>query len=216
MDQIELKVTHREILGKKVRFLRRQGITPVHVFGHGIDSLALQCDSIELKRVITQAGKTRLINLNIDKEKQPRTVVVREVQTEPRTGQSLHVDFYEVKMAEQIKMEVPIILIGEAPALKSKDNMLVQDLDTLSVECLPAQIPASIEVDVTSLTEPEDTIRVRDLDIDGEITVHNEPEQVVARISLRHIEKVEEEVEVIEEEAVAEEEAEVTEEATEE
>jgi len=201
MDQIELEVTNREILGKKVRFLRRQGVTPVHVFGHGIESMALQCDTAKLQRVLAEAGKTRLINLKLDNEKRPRTVVVREVQLEPRTGESLHVDFYQVRMAERVKVEVPIVLVGEAPALKSKESMLTQGLNTLSVECLPADIPASVEVDLTSLTELDQLVRVEDIELDKEITVLNDPELPVVRISLRHVEKVEEPV-VAEEEAV--------------
>jgi len=201
MEQIELKVTNREILGKKVRFLRRQGITPTHIFGHGIKSLAVQCDTTELKRVMAEAGKTRLINLKLDSEKRPRTAVIREVQIEPRTGQSLHVDFYQVKMEEKVKVEVPIVLVGEAPALKSKDNMLLHELNTLEIDCLPAKIPNSIELDITSLTEPEQAIRVEDIELDKEITVLNEPEQIVARISLRHVEVVEEEA-VVEEEVI--------------
>lgn len=191
MDQLELKVTKREILGKKVRFLRRQGITPVHVFGHGIESMALQCETSQLQRVLAEAGKTRLINLKLDKEKGLRPVVVREVQMEPRTGESLHVDFYQVKMAEQVKVEVPIVLVGEASALKLKGNTLVQALNTLSVECLPAKIPASVEVDLASLTEPEQVVRVEDIELDEGITVLNDPELVVARISSRPIEKIE-------------------------
>lgn len=201
MDQIELEVTNREILGKKVRFLRRQGVTPVHVFGHGIESMALQCDTAKLQRVLAEAGKTRLINLKLDNEKRPRTVVVREVQLEPRTGESLHVDFYQVRMAERVRVEVPVVLVGEAPALKSKESMLTQGLNTLSVECLPADIPASVEVDLTSLTELDQVVRVEDIELDKEVTVLNDPELPVVRISLRHVEKVEE-VMVAEEEAV--------------
>jgi len=201
MDQIELKVTNREILGKKVRFLRRQGITPIHIFGHGIKSLAVQCDTAELKRVMAEAGKTRLINLKLASEKRPRTAVIREVQIEPRTGQSLHVDFYQVKMEEKVKVEVPIVLVGEAPALKSKDNMLLHELNTLEIDCLPGKIPNSIELDITSLTEPEQAIRVEDIELDKEITVLNDPEQIVVKISLRHVEVVEEEA-VVEEEVI--------------
>jgi len=201
MDQIELKVTNREILGKKVRFLRRQGITPIHIFGHGIKSLAVQCDTAELKRVMAEAGKTRLINLKLASEKRPRTAVIREVQIEPRTGQSLHVDFYQVKMEEKVKVEVPIVLVGEAPALKSKDIMLLHELNTLEIDCLPGKIPNSIELDITSLTEPEQAIRVEDIELDKEITVLNDPEQIVVKISLRHVEVVEEEA-VVEEEVI--------------
>jgi hypothetical protein len=66
-----LNVANREILGKKVKHLRRQGITPVHVFGHGIESLALQCDAKELERVLSQAGQTRLVNLNSPRKRSP-------------------------------------------------------------------------------------------------------------------------------------------------
>jgi len=216
MDKIELKVTNREILGKKVKHLRRQGITPVHLFGHGIKSLALQCGTGELERVLGQAGQTRLISLKLDKEKKPRSVVVREFDRDWRKGQLVHVDFYQVKMEEKIKLEVPVVLVGEAPALKSKTNMLEHELGALTVECLPAKIPANLEVDINSLTETEQAIRVKDVILDKDITVLNDPELVVVKISFRPVEKVEEKVveEVVEAEEVAEEAVEAPKEAT--
>jgi len=217
MDKIELTVTNREILGKKVKHLRRQGITPVHIFGHGIESLALQCDTGELERVLGQAGQTRLISLKLNKERKPRSVVVREFDRDWRKGQLVHVDFYQVKMEEKIKLEVPVVLVGEAPALKSKTYMLEHELGTLTVECLPAKIPTSLEVDISSLTEPEQTIRVKDVILDKDITILNDPELVVAKISSRPVEKIEEEVveEVAEEAVEAPEEAAPGEEAEE-
>ena len=218
MDKIELKVTNREILGKKVKHLRRQGITPVHLFGHGIESLALQCDTGELERVLGQAGQTRLISLKLAKEKKPRAAVVREFDRDWRKGQLLHVDFYQVKMEEKIKLEVPVVLVGEAPALKSKTTMLEHALGTLTIECLPAKIPTSLEVDISSLTELDQAIRVKDVTLDKDITVLNNPELVVVKISSRPVEKVEEKVveKVVEAEAkeVAEEAAEAPKEAT--
>lgn len=193
MDQIELNVTKREILGKKVRFLRRQGITPVHLFGHGIESQALQCDTARLQQVLAEAGKTKLINFKIDGEKRARSVIVREVEIElPRRG-LVHVDFYQVRKAEEMKVEVPVVLVGEAPALKVRDNTLLQELDTLSVECLPANIPASVELDISSLTESEQVLRVKDIELEKGVTVLNDPEVVVAKISARRVEEVVEE-----------------------
>lgn len=217
MDKIELKVANREILGKKVKHLRRQGITPVHVFGHGIESLALQCDTKELERVLSQAGQTRLVNLKLAKEKKPRTVVVREFDRDWRRGQLVHVDFYQVRMEEKLRLEIPIVLIGEAPALKSKTNMLDHELGTLTVECLPAKIPNSFEVDISSLAELDQAIRVKDITLDKDITVLNNPDLVVAKISLRPVEKVEEKVveEAVAAEAEAEAKAEVAEEGAE-
>ena len=213
MDRIELEVASREILGKRVKHLRRQGITPVHVFGHGIESLALQCDTKELERVLSRAGQTRLIDLKLAKEKKPRTVVVREFDRDWRRGELVHVDFYQVKMEEKIRLEIPVVLIGEAPALKAKTNMLDHALGTLTVECLPAKIPGSIEVDISYLAELDQAIRVKDITLDKDITVLNNPDLVVAKISVRPVEKVEEKV--VEEVVEAEAKAEVAEEATE-
>ncbi len=194
MDQIELNVTKREILGKKVRFLRRQGITPLHLFGHGIESQALQCDTAKLQQVLAEAGKTKLINFKIDGEKKARSVIVREVEIElPRRG-LVHVDFYQVRKAEEMKVEVPVVLVGEAPALKLRDNTLLQELDTLSVECLPANIPASVELDISSLTEADQVLRVKNIEMEKGVTVLNDPEVVVAKISARRVEEVVEEV----------------------
>ena len=199
-DQTELKVDNRQVLGKKVRSLRRQGITPVHIFGQGIESMALQCDTVALRRTIAKTGRTGLINLKIGSERRPRTVVVREVQTEASTGEILHVDFGQIEMAEELTLEVPVVLIGESPALKSKDNTLAREMNTLTVRCLPANIPSEIELDTTSLTEPDQAIRVNDIELGEEVSILNDPELVVVRISSRPAEVIEEPVAV--EEAV--------------
>lgn len=211
METIELRASSREVLGKKVRFLRRQGIVPLHIFGHGIASLALQSDIAQVQEVLAQAGKTKIINVKLEKSKTPRNVVVREIQRNPMTGRLLHVDLYQVKMTEKLHVEVPIHLVGEAPALKLRENMLEQELYSLNIECLPDKIPASIELDISSLAEAEQALQVRDIILDKEITVLNDPEHLIAKISSRPVEKVEE-AEVEEEEAP--EEAPVTEQAT--
>jgi len=207
MEQIELEVATREVLGKKVRFLRRQGTTPVHLFGHGIESEALQCDTAQLQRVLAQAGRTKLVDLKLDKAKKPRKIVIREIQRNPQTGDLLHVDFYQVRMAEKIKVDVPIVLVGEAPALKLKENMLVQDLTSLTIESLPDEIPASVELDLSLLTEVEQLIRVKEIILSEGVTVLTDPEHTVVKISSRPVEKIEEVVEEEVVEGVAEEEA---------
>jgi len=207
MEQIELSVHPRGVVGKKVRFLRRQGVTPVHLFGHNVESLALQCDVAQLGQVLAQAGTSNLIDLKLDTAKRPRKVVVREVQRDPRTDELLHVDFYQVSMKEKIRMDIPIVIFGEAPALKLKENFLAHELNSLSVECLPDELPTSVELDTSSLTEAEQAIRVRDITLGEGVTILNNPEQMVVKISLRHVEKVVEEV--AEEEAEAPEEEEL-------
>lgn len=199
MDDITLKTNNRDVLGKKVRFLRRQGITPAHLFGHNLESLALQCDTVELQHVIAHAGTTRLISLKIENEKQTRSVFIREIQRNVISRQLLHVDLYQVMKDEKIETDVPIILVGQAPATKEKGHILSHGITSLTVECLPANLPPQIEVDLTVLEELGQAIHVRDIILNSDVTVKNDPDQLVAKISEVHIE-----VEVVEAEVEAE------------
>ena len=198
MEELTLTAENRNVLGKRNRFLRRQGVTPAHVFGHGIESLALQCDTTELRSIIAHAGETRLINLNIKGDNQPRNVFIREIQRDVISRQLLHIDFYQVKMGEKMEVEVPIVLVGEAPAMKGKGRMISHGITELSIECLPDKVPPQIEVDISILEEIEQAIQVKDIILDPDITVNIDPEQLVVKIT--EVMVVEEEVEVVEEE----------------
>ena len=189
-ERIELKVDKRDVLGKKVRFLRNRGIVPVHVFGHNIESLALQGDAAVLGKVISQAGRTRLIDLKVGKSSKARSVMVKEVQKDAVKGHLLHVDFYEVNMAEKIKVDVPVVITGESPALKIRENMLTQALNSLSIECLPEKMPDRIEVDISAISEVDQGIYVKDI-VMPDITVLNDPDLVIAKVVLRPVETVE-------------------------
>jgi len=203
MEDLTLQAARRNVLGKKNRFLRRQGITPTHLFGHNIESQTLQCDTVQLKRVLLYAGRTRLINLKIGGEKQPKGVFVREIQRDAIGQQLLHVDFYQVKMGEKMEVDVPIVLVGEAPAMKGKGRMLAHGITSLSIECLPDKVPPQIEVDISMLEEVEQAIHVKDIVLDPDITVNADPEQLVVKVS-EVVVKVEEVEEVAAEEVVAE------------
>jgi large subunit ribosomal protein L25 len=211
MEEILLEVTSRNTLGKKCSGLRRQGVTPVHLFGHGVPSLALQCDTAELRHALSQAGRTKLISLAIDGSKSPVKVLTREAQMRHRSF--LHVDFYQVNLAEKTSVEVPIVLVGEAPAARTKATTVLQNLAHLTVECLPEDIPDKIEVDLSVLKEVEQAIHVKDLVLGKGVATLDDPEQMIVKVSAVAEEKVEvkpvEEVEVVEgEEKAAEEGAE--------
>jgi large subunit ribosomal protein L25 len=207
MSDLNIKASTRDVLGKKTRFMRREGATPTHLFGHGIDSLSLQCDTAKLQRIIARAGMTRLIALEVEGDKEPRSVFIREIQREPCSGGLLHVDFYQVKSTEKIRVDVPIILIGEAPAMKEKGRTLTHSLTSLSVESLPDKLPPQIEVDLSLLEEVEQAIFVRDITLSPDVTIVTDPDQMVVRVS---------EARVVEEEEVAEAEVPVEEVAAEE
>ena len=206
MKGLALPASKRNVLGKKTRFLRRQGIIPTHLFGHGLESIPLQCDTAELQRIIAQAGTTRLIALEIEGDKEPRSVFIREIQRDACTGVLLHIDFYQVRKRERIKIDVPIVLVGEAPALKEKGRSLIHGVTSLSVECLPDRLPPQIEVDLSPLEEVEQAIYVKDIALSPDITVITAPDQLVMKVSEARVEKVEEVV--VEAEAPTEEVAE--------
>ena len=211
MKGLALPASKRNVLGKKTRFLRRQGIIPTHLFGHGLESVPLQCDTAELQRIIAQAGTTRLIALEIEGDKEPRSVFIREIQRDACTGVLLHIDFYQVREKERIKVDVPIVPVGEAPALKEKGRSLIHGITSLSVECLPDRLPPQIEVDLSPLEEVEQAIYVKDIALSPDITVITAPDQLVMKVSEARVEKVEEvvvEAEAVEAEAPTEEVAE--------
>jgi large subunit ribosomal protein L25 len=118
-------------------------------------------------------------------------VVVREVQKNALSGELVHVDFFQVSMEEKIKVEVPVVLVGEAPALKSKTNMMVRELAAVEIECLPDRIPESIQVDISGLVEDDQSMQVKDLVLGEGVVALSNPEQVIVRIAPLKIEKVE-------------------------
>lgn len=199
MDKIELTATTRDILGKKVRFLRRRGITPANLYGHQLKSTALQVETHDLKHALARAGMSSLISLKIDGAKRSKMVIVRDVQREPLSGDLLHVDLYQVKMEEKIKLEVPLAFFGEAPAIRDRGGILVQNLDSVDIECLPANMPHSIEVDISVLAEIDQAVHVKDLRVPEGVTVLSDPEQAVVQIARSRVE-----AEIAEEAAVAE------------
>jgi large subunit ribosomal protein L25 len=203
MQELQIKATKRDVLGKKTRFLRRKGIIPAHLFGHSLESQAIQCDSNELIKVIAHAGTTRLISLKIEGEKDAKNVFVREIQRDALSRQLLHVDFFQVRKGEKMTMDVPIVLVGEAPAMKEKGRILSHGINVLSIECLPEKVPPQIEVDISVLAELEQSLYVKDIVLDPEIDVLDDPEQLVVKVSEVMIE-VEEEKPVAEEEVEAE------------
>lgn len=194
MEQIELKTQKREVLGKKVKNLRREGLIPAVLYGHDIESLPLQIEERELNRVLTQAGGHRLIALKIGRAKNPQMALAREVQWDVITSRPLHVDFYAVVMTEKITTAVPLTLVGEAPAADQAGVILLQGLDEIEIECLPGDLIEAIEVDLSALKEMDQAIYVKDLRVSPAVEILTDPEELVAKVAWAAPEEVEEEV----------------------
>ncbi len=192
--RLELAVTVRGVLGKKVKRLRRQGITPANIYGHGMPSLAVQVPSHELAHTIRVAGRNTMLEVLVEGEKKARPVFVHHVQRNALNDDLLHVDFYQVSLKEKIRLEVPIVVVGEAPAVDVYHGMLLQNTNAITVEGLPGEMPPYIEVDVSGLTEIDDAIHVKDLPVSASLTLLVDPELVVVKVAPPRLE-VEEVVE---------------------
>src|SRR5579884_995968 len=103
-DRLTLEAAPRETLRKGNKALRREGMVPVHVFGHGVESQALQAPERELRHVLRQAGTSGLISLSVDGK--PDNVMVRKVQRHPVNGRLIHVDLLHVRMDQKTKVRV--------------------------------------------------------------------------------------------------------------
>jgi large subunit ribosomal protein L25 len=190
MSAIELRAEPRTVVGKKVRFLRRQGVVPGNVYGHAA-STAIQFHARDGEQTIRRAGRTQLISLAVAGE-EPTTVLVKTWQRHPYKGDLLHVDFYRVAMTETLRMDVPIRVTGDAPAVKLTGGTPFQPLSTLSVECLPADIPEAIEVDIGGLEEVDASIFVRDLVAPSGVTILTDGDELVVKILAPTVEVEEE------------------------
>src|SRR5579864_2033726 len=194
---MQLKASTRQLIGKRSRRLHRQGKLAAVVYGHNTQPTALELDRLEFQRVFVKSGRTHLVDLVVDGSRTEK-VLVREIQTHPRRLGPIHVDFYQVNLEEKIEVEVPVHLVGESAAVKRGDADVLQPLHSVRVECLPSDIPASFDVDLTPLEEIESELRVSELALPKGVTVLDDPEDLVVEIVHKRELKVEEEVPVAE------------------
>ncbi len=195
METLELKADLREVTGRRVKYLRQEGLIPAVLYGRDVASTLLQIDAKNLYKVLQQAGTYQLISLQVGQQK-PMMTLARDIQRDVIKHDYLHVDFYAVKMDEKVTAEVPILVTGTSPAVRDQGGVLTQGLDELFIECLPSNLIASIEVNIDHLTEFNDTVIVSELDIPEGITVLSEPESMVIKIEPP---RLEEELEALEE-----------------
>jgi large subunit ribosomal protein L25 len=176
---IVLEAEKRELLGKKVKALRRMGKVPAVIYGPESDTINLAIDKSTLRQVLAEAGGTQLIEMQVGEEKIP--TLAREVQRDIIHGDILHVDFYRVSMTRTISADVPVVLINESPVVASGEGILVQGLNSLLIEALPADLPSQVEVDMQKLEEIGDQLLVSDLDLPGEVTILTDEGELVVK-----------------------------------
>lgn len=198
---MEISAQPREILGKKVKALRREGQVPAVIFGLGKASTPITLNTKEFAKAFGQAGEATLIDLKIASDV-PRKVLVAGILRDPVSREMLHIDFQEVSLTEKITTAVPLKVVGESPLLKTGGGILLNLVDELEVTCFPTDLPPEISVDISHLTETGQGVAVKDLTIDrSKVEVKADPETLVVKLDFAQMAEEKEE-EVSEAEAV--------------
>jgi len=180
MDQITIEAQQRTALGKKVKALRREGITPFHVYGSAIASESLQAGTFELVHALNEAGFTTPLTVKVGNDE--HFVIVREVQRHPITERLLHVDMVAISRTERLAAEVPLVFEGESLAARDATLQVSEDLYHLEVEALPMEIPHELKVDLAALDTAVAVIYAKDVKLPPGVTLVSDPDLVVAHI----------------------------------
>jgi len=196
MERIKLNASVREEVGKnKVNKLRAENLIPACLYKGGEGTINLKVETMSLCEVLhTKAGENVIVDLTIDKkDKKPRPVMIKEVQYHPTKDTILHVDFYEISLTEEIRVDVPVVSKGKPEEVTKEEGTLEHIMWEIWVECLPTQIPEKIEVDVSGL-KIGDKIFIKDLPVPPGVKILNDPELVVMSAEPPRKEEVVEEV----------------------
>ncbi len=177
MEKYVLEAENREIIGKKVKALRREGLLPAVIYGSGFEPQPITLDTKVVVQTMKVIGANTLVTIKIGKKE--HLALVRDIQRDVIRRDLLHIDFQAVSLEESITSTVPIVIEGEAPAVKTYDAVLSTVMDELQIEAKAKDLPDSIIVDVSSLEEIGDHILVRDLIIPGDVTVLDDPDEMV-------------------------------------
>jgi large subunit ribosomal protein L25 len=197
MEKVILKATKREVTGKQVGAMRRDGKLPAVLYGRHLDPIALTLDAHDATLALSHVTSSSLVTISLDGKEYPS--LVREKQRNFIKGNLLHVDFLAVSMTEKIRAQVGIELTGTAPAVKEYNAVMVTGVSELEIECLPNDLPEKVVLDLSGLTEIGDGLYVRDVVISDAVEILTDPEEMVVLATYAREEEIEEEVEVEEE-----------------
>ena len=202
MEKFVLEAEKREIIGKKVKALRRDGKLPAVIYGHEIEPLPITLQTKQVTQILREIGANTLVTIKVGKEE--FLALVRDIQREVILRDLLHMDFQAVSLEEKITSTVPIITVGDAPVIADYEATLVSGLLELQIEAKAKDLPDTISIDISTLKEIGDNILVKDIEILGDVTVLDDPDEVVitatAQILMAEIEEeVEEGAELFEE-----------------
>ena len=178
--KIELQADVRTVLGSKVRGLRRSGFIPAVLYGKGQETIVLQVPIKEFSKVLKEAGESTLVYINVNGQSYP--TIIHDVAKDPVKDHVVHADFYKVSLTEKIRTKVPVIFVGESPAVKDLAGIFVRNVNELEVEALPQNLPHEISVDISFLKNFGDQILVKDIDLGKDVRIEAEQDAIIATI----------------------------------
>ncbi len=181
MKRPKIEVIKRELLGKKIKKLRKDGILPANIYGKDIKSQAVQLPLKAFETIFKEVGKTGLLDVMVDGTARP--ALIHNVQVHPVTGLPLHIDFYQVNLKEKITTMVPVVITGEAKAVTEKIGLLMTPATEVEVEALPEDLPENIEINVEPLAAIDEQITVGDLKLPAGVTVLTDAGQVLVKVA---------------------------------
>jgi large subunit ribosomal protein L25 len=180
---LELTLDSRDTQGKANKRLRRAGIVPGVVYGKGEPSTNVQVDAKTFETLYRAAGRTSVVTLKLPGASSTSSAFIKSVQRHPLSGQALHVDYLVVNLTVEMEVDVPLVLIGAAPAVEETGGTLLHNLSSLRVKALPNNIPHEVSVDVSTLVSLDVAIHVRDLSLNRDLVqVLTDGETLVATV----------------------------------
>lgn len=179
----------RDTFGRGVKALRKEGLLPAEVYGRGLENIHISVPVKDFKKIFKEAGETTIVNLVLDSQKYP--VLVQDIKYHPVKDDIEQIDFYRVKMDEKLKVGVPLEFIGVSLGVKEKGGILVKALQQIEVEALPADLPRTLKVDISSLDDIGKSIYVKDLDAGKNVKLLVSLDTVVATITAKVTEEEE-------------------------
>lgn len=199
---LTLKAKLRTELGRETRELRESGFIPAVLYGPGIHNKNVSLQAVDFVKLFRQTGKSSLISLSIDGEKDNFMILVTDIDRDPVSGNIIHADLYQPDLTKEIEAQVPLLFEGESLAVKELGGTLVKSISEITVKALPADLPREIRVNISKLNTFEDAILVKDLIVGEKVQLLKNPEEIVALAT--PVQKVEEELEKPIEEKVEE------------
>jgi large subunit ribosomal protein L25 len=185
---LQIRVDARTVTGKQTKRLRAAGIVPGVLFGKVAGSVPVQLDAKQLDQLYRQVGRTSVVKISVDGGNST-SAVIKSLQRHPLTGRALHVDFFALDLTHEMTVDVPLTFSGEAPAIEATGGFLLTSLDHLRIKALPSDMPRELTVDLTPLVDLEAAIHVSDIAVADNVTVLNDPDEMVARVMPPRVEE---------------------------